>query len=102
MYFDLNNFGQINYSHILIIFGIFLSSAYTYWAYFTILQNFSINVTSISVMAVPILAILVDYIFVGVKFSEFDLLALIFIVSGIYIMAQNLLTNGKPSLNKNY
>ena len=89
LYFDLaNNFGLIDYRHILIIiYGIFLSSAYTYWAYFTILQKFSVNVTSISVMAVPILAILVDYIFVGVEFSEFDLLALIFIVSGIYIVA---------------
>ena len=38
-------------------------------------------------MAVPILAILVDYILVGVEFSEFDFLALIFIVSGIYIVA---------------
>ncbi len=88
LYFDLNNFGKIDYKHILIIFyGIFLSSAYTYWAYFTILQKFSVNVTSISVMAVPILAILVDYIFVGVNFSFFDILALIFIVSGIYIVA---------------
>ena len=69
------------------IYGIFLSSAYTYWAYFTILQKFSVNVTSISVMAVPILAILVDYVLVDVKFSGFDLLALIFIVSGIYIVA---------------
>ena len=88
LYFDLNNFGLIDYRHILIIiYGIFLSSAYTYWAYFTILQKFSVNVTSISVMAVPILAILVDYVFVDVKFSEFDLLALIFIASGIYIVA---------------
>ena len=88
LYFDLNNFGLIDYRHILIIiYGIFLSSAYTYWAYFTILQKFSVNVTSISIMAVPILAILVDYLFVGVKFSGFDLLALIFIVSGIYIVA---------------
>ena len=38
-------------------------------------------------MAVPILAIVVDYIFVGVEFSKFDLLALIFIVSGIYVVA---------------
>ena len=88
IYFDFNNFGLIDYRHILIIiYGIFLSSAYTYWAYFTILQKFSVNVTSISVMAVPILAILIDYIFVGVEFSGFDLLALIFIVSGIYIVA---------------
>jgi drug/metabolite transporter (DMT)-like permease len=88
LYFDLDNFGLIDYRHILIIiYGIFLSSAYTYWAYFTILQKFSVNVTSISVMAVPILAILVDYVLVDVKFSGFDLLALIFIVSGIYIVA---------------
>ena len=88
LYFDLNNFGQIDFKHVLIIFyGVFLSSAYTYWAYFTILQKFSVNVTSISVMAVPILAISIDYIFVGVKFSEFDILALVFIVSGIYIVA---------------
>ena len=38
-------------------------------------------------MAVPILAILVDYVLVDVKFSGFDLLALIFIVAGIYIVA---------------
>ena len=89
LYFDSNNFGSIDYIHISIIFyGIFLSSAYTYWAYFTILQKFSVNVTSISVMAVPILAILVDYIFINVKFSMFDLLALIFIVTGIYIVAK--------------
>ena len=89
LYFDSNNFGFIDYIHISIIFyGIFLSSAYTYWAYFTILQKFSVNVTSISVMAVPILAILVDYVFINVKFSTFDLLALIFIVTGIYIVAK--------------
>ncbi len=88
LYFDIDNFGLIDYRHILIIiYGIFLSSAYTYWAYFTILQKFSVNVTSISVMAVPILAILVDYFLVDVKFSSFDLLALIFIVSGIYVVA---------------
>ena len=89
LYFDSINFGSIDYIHISIIFyGIFLSSAYTYWAYFTILQKFSVNVTSISVMAVPILAILVDYVFINVKFSMFDLLALIFIVTGIYIVAK--------------
>ena len=41
---------------------------------------------SISVMAVPILAILVDYVLVDVEFSSFDLLALIFIVSRIYVV----------------
>ncbi len=88
LYFDLNNFGSIDYKHILIIlYGIFLSSAYTYWAYFTILQKFSVNVTSISVMAVPILAILVDYVLVDVNFSKFDIIALILIVSGIYVVA---------------
>ena len=88
LYYDLDNFGLIDYRHILIIiYGIFLSSAYTYWAYFTILQKFSVNVTSVSVMAVPILAILVDYVLVDVEFSSFDLLALIFIVSGIYVVA---------------
>ena len=64
IYFDINNFSPINFNHILVIlFGIFLSSGYTYWAYFTVLQKFSVNVTSISVMAVPVLAILIDYFF---------------------------------------
>ena len=100
LYFDLNNFGSIDYRHILIIFyGIFLSSAYTYWAYFTILQKFSVNVTSISIMAVPILAILVDYIFIDVKFSWLDILALIFIVSGIYIVATKPFNKAQKSNN---
>ena len=100
LYFDLNNFGSLNYVHfIIILYGIFLSSAYTYWAYFTILQKFSVNVTSISVMAVPILAILVDYIFVDVKFSWLDVLALIFIVSGIYIVATKPFNKTKKSVN---
>tara|TARA_B100000989_G_C19509018_1_gene457981 strand:- start:937 stop:1818 length:882 start_codon:yes stop_codon:yes gene_type:complete len=89
LYFDLTDFGPLNYIHLFIIlYGIFLSSAYTYWAYFTILQKFSVNITSISVMAVPILAILIDYIFINVKFSTLDFLALIFIISGIYIVAK--------------
>ena len=88
-YFDLNNFGSIEFRHILVIlFGIFLSSAYTYWAYFTILQKFSVTVTSISVMAVPILAILIDYIILNIKFSIFDFFALIFIVAGIFVAAK--------------
>ena len=100
LYFDLNNFGSLNYIHFFIIlYGIFLSSAYTYWAYFTILQKFSVNVTSISVMAVPILAILVDYIFVDVEFSWLDVLALIFIVSGIYIVATKPFNKTKKSFN---
>lgn len=95
-YFDLNNFGSIELRHILvIIFGIFLSSAYTYWAYFTVLQKFSVNITSISVMAVPVLAILIDYIIVDVVFSLFDFIALIFIVTGIFVAAK------KPFNNNN-
>ena len=38
-------------------------------------------------MAVPVLAILVDYILVGVNFSTLDLMALILILFGIYIVA---------------
>ena len=89
LYFDLNDFGTLGYVHLcIILYGIFLSSAYTYWAYFTILQKFSVNITSISVMAVPILAILVDYIFINIQFSKLDFLALLFIISGIYIVAK--------------
>ncbi len=89
LYFDLNNFGSIEFKHILIIlFGIFLSSAYTYWAYFTILQKLSVNITSVSVMAVPILAILIDYVIIDVEFSIFDLIALILIVTGIFLVAR--------------
>ena len=72
-----------------------LSSAYTYWAYFTVLQKFSVNITSISVMAVPVLAILIDYIIVDVVFSLFDFIALIFIVTGIFVAAK------KPFNNNN-
>jgi drug/metabolite transporter (DMT)-like permease len=94
-YFDLNNFGSIELRHVIVIlFGIFLSSAYTYWAYFTILQKFSVNITSISVMAVPVLAVLIDYIIVDIVFSFFDLLALVFIVTGIFVAA-------KKPFNKN-
>ena len=88
LYFDLNNFGEIELKHILVIFyGIFFSSAYTYWAYFTVLQKFSVNITSISVMAVPVLAVLIDYLTIDFPFSTLDLLALVFIISGIYIAA---------------
>ncbi len=89
LYFDLDDFGTLGYVHLcIILYGIFLSSAYTYWAYFTILQKFSVNIISISVMAVPILAILVDYIFTNVQFSKLDFLALLCIISGIYIVAK--------------
>ena len=88
LYYDLNNFGDIQLKHVLIIFyGIFFSSAYTYWAYFTVLQKFSVNITSISVMTVPVLAVLIDYLMIDFPFSTLDLLALIFIISGIYIAA---------------
>jgi len=88
LYYDLNNFGDIELKHILIIiYGIFFSSAYTYWAYFTVLQKFSVNITSISVMTVPVLAVLIDYLMIDFPFSTLDLLALIFIISGIYIAA---------------
>ena len=88
LYYDLNNFGEIELRHILIIFyGIFFSSAYTYWAYFTVLQKFSVNITSISVMTVPVLAVLIDYFMIDFPFSTLDLFALIFIISGIYIAA---------------
>ena len=88
LYFDLNNFGNPNYIHYLIIFyAIFFSSAYTYWAYFTVLQKFSVNITSISVMMVPVLAILIDYFFMGVFLTNFDIIAVIFIVSSIFIAA---------------
>ena len=72
----------------MIIYGIFLSSAYTYWAYFTVLQKLSVNITSISVMAVPVIAILIDYIILNVELSYLDLFALICIVSGIFISAR--------------
>ena len=72
----------------MILFGIFLSSGYTYWAYFTVLQKFSVNVTSVSVMAVPILAILIDFIVVDIELSFYDLLALALIVTSIFIAAK--------------
>ena len=88
-YFDLINLGTIELRHILVIlFGIFLSSAYTYWAYFTVLQKFPVTITSVSVMAVPVLAILIDYIIIDIEFSIFDLLALVFIVAGIFVAAK--------------
>ncbi len=88
LFYDMNNFGSIDYRHILIIFfGIFFSSGYTYWAYFTVLQKFSVTVTSISVMAVPILAILIDFFIVQIKLSFYDLSALILIVTSIFIVA---------------
>ena len=88
LYFDSNNFGTINSNHVLVIlFGIFFSSGYTYWAYFTVLQKFSVNVTSISVMAVPILAILIDFIVIDIQLSLYDLIALALIVTSIFVAA---------------
>ena len=69
------------------MFGVFLSSGYTYWAYFTVLQKFSVNVTSISVMAVPILAILIDFIIIDIQISFYDWFALALIVTSIFVAA---------------
>ena len=44
-------------------------------------------------MAVPILAVLIDYIIIDVEFSVFDLLALIFIVTGIFVAAKKPFNN---------
>ena len=101
LYYDLNNFGEIELRHILIIFyGIFFSSAYTYWAYFTVLQKFSVNITSISVMTVPVLAVLIDYFMIDFPFSTLDLFALIFIISGIYIAATRPFNKNSTKIDK--
>ena len=101
LYYDLNNFGEIELRHILIIFyGIFFSSAYTYWAYFTVLQKFSVNITSISVMTVPVLAVLIDYFMIDFPFSTLDLFALIFIISGIYIAATRPFSKNSTKIDK--
>jgi len=101
LYYDLNNFGEIELRHILIIFyGIFFSSAYTYWAYFTVLQKFSVNITSISVMTVPVLAVLIDYFMIDFPFSTLDMFALIFIISGIYIAATRPFNKNSTKIDK--
>ena len=88
IYFDINNFGSPDYIHyLIIIYAIIFSSAYTYWAYFTVLQKFSVNVTSVSVMMVPVLAIMIDFLFMGVFLTNFDIIAVIFIISSIFIAA---------------
>ncbi len=88
IYFDINNFGNPDYIHyLIIIYAIIFSSAYTYWAYFTVLQKFSVNVTSVSVMMVPVLAIMIDFLFMGVFLTNFDIIAVIFIISSIFIAA---------------
>ena len=89
IYFDNNEFGNPKLEHFLIIlFAIFFSSAYTYWAYYTVLQKFSVNVTSISVMMVPVLAIFIDYFFMDIKLTKFDLIAVLFIIVSIYVAAK--------------
>ena len=89
LYFDNNQFGNPNFVHFLIvIFAIFFSSAYTYWAYYTVLQKFSVNVTSISIMMVPVLAIFIDYFFMDLKLTKFDLIAVLFIIVSIYVAAK--------------
>jgi drug/metabolite transporter (DMT)-like permease len=83
---DFNNIGNPDYRHFLVLlFAIFFSSAYTYWAYFVVLQNFTVTVTSISVMMVPVLALLIDAMYLGIKFSYYDLIALLMIVMSIFI-----------------
>ena len=85
---DFNNIGNPDYRHFLVLlFAIFFSSAYTYWAYFVVLQNFTVTVTSISVMMVPVLALLIDAMYLGIKFSYYDLIALLMIVMSIFIAA---------------
>ena len=85
---DFNNIGNPDYRHFLVLlFAIFFSSAYTYWAYFVVLQNFTVTVTSISVMMDPVLALLIDAMYLGIKFSYYDLIALLMIVMSIFIAA---------------
>ena len=85
---DSNNIGNPDYRHFLVLlFAIFFSSAYTYWAYFVVLQNFTVTVTSISVMMVPVLALLIDVMYLGIKSSYYDLIALLLIVTSIFIAA---------------
>jgi len=85
---DFNNIGNPDYRHFLVLlFAIFFSSSYTYWAYFVVLQNFTVTVTSISVMMVPVLALLIDAMYLGIKFSYYDLIALLMIVMSIFIAA---------------
>ena len=85
---DFNKIGNPDYRHFLVLlFAIFFSSAYTYWAYFVVLQNFTVTVTSISVMMVPVLALLIDAMYLGIKFSYYDLIALLMIVMSIFIAA---------------
>ena len=86
---DLNNIGDPDYRHFLVlIFAIFFASAYTYWAYFVVLKNFTVTVTSISVMMVPVLAILIDTLYLGLSISYYDLCALLMIVMGIFVAAK--------------
>ena len=86
---DLNNIGEPDYRHFLVlIFAIFFASAYTYWAYFVVLKNFTVTVTSISVMMVPVLAILIDTLYLGLSISYYDLCALLMIVMGIFVAAK--------------
>ena len=69
---DFENIGNPDFRHFLVlIFAVFFSSAYTYWAYFVVLQNFTVTVTSISVMMVPVLALLIDTFYF--KFRYFSL-----------------------------
>ena len=86
---DFNNVGDPDYRHLLVLlFAVFFSSAYTYWAYFVVLQNFTVTVTSISVMMVPVLALLIDAVYFEIKFSYYDLIALLMIIMSIFVAAK--------------
>ena len=86
---DFNNVGDPDYRHFLVLlFAVFFSSAYTYWAYFVVLQNFTVTVTSISVMMVPVLALLIDAVYFDIKFSYYDLIALLMIIMSIFVAAK--------------
>ena len=58
------------------------------WAYFIVLQNFTVTVTSISVMMVPVLALLIDAVYFDIKFSYYDLIALLMIIMSIFVAAK--------------
>jgi drug/metabolite transporter (DMT)-like permease len=53
-----------------------------------VLQNFTVTVTSISVMMVPVLALLIDAIYFDIKFSYYDLMALLMIIMSIFVAAK--------------
>ena len=96
---DFENIGNPDFRHFLVlIFAVFFSSAYTYWAYFVVLQNFTVTVTSISVMMVPVLALLIDTFYLNLDISYYDLIALLLIVISIFVAATKPFENKKKKL----